>query len=59
MYGPNQHLEPYRRGAESLEGEHRANDDMAHDQDHEIGRQIIGAMKVEPLSALLAAWGRP
>ena len=41
----------------ALEGQHRSNDDVADDQDHEIGRQIIGAMKVEPLSALLAGGG--
>jgi hypothetical protein len=51
---PDQHLHPDRRIAEGLEGEHRAHDHMAYDQDHEIGGQIIGTVQVERFAAMSA-----
>jgi hypothetical protein len=54
--GPDHRVQPDRRiGPEFLGKKHQASDDMADDQDRQIGRRIVGALMEEFLAAIWAA----
>ena len=52
---PDHRVQPDRRlRPEFLGQKHQSSDDMAHDEDRDIGRRVIGAMMEEFLAAIRA-----
>ena len=54
---PQRRMHPERRPVGHLHGEHKADHDVADNDDGEIGRRVVGAMMMQGLAAIGAGIG--
>ena len=49
---PQRGVKPHGRAVGHLDGQNEAHHDMAHDDNREVGRRVVGAVMVQGLAAM-------